>query len=98
MAAKLSPSEIATRLALIPHWSRTGELIERTFAFAHFVAAMQFVNLVAQDAERTQHHPDILIKYNRVTLAFSTHDAGGLTQKDFDAARIADELAGAHSA
>ncbi len=98
MAAKLSPSELATCLAHAPHWTHTHDLIERTFTFENFIASMKFVDGVAQEAERTQHHPDILIKYNRVTLAFSTHDAGGLTHKDFNAAKSADELARAYSA
>lgn len=74
----------------VQKWSCTGALIERTFDFVDFNAAMRFVNRVAEEAERTQHHPDILIKYNRVTLGFSTHDAGGLTEKDFSAALAAD--------
>ncbi len=97
MAEKLSPSELEICLAHAPLWSRTHELIERTFTFENFIASMRFVDLVAREAERTQHHPDILIKYNRVTLGFSTHDAGGLTRKDFAAAKSADESARAHS-
>ncbi len=97
MAEKLSASQVEGQLATLPEWSRTGELIERTYLCANFVASMQFVNAVAIEAERTQHHPDILIKYNRVTLGFSTHDAGGLTEKDFHGARTADTLAVAHS-
>ncbi len=77
-------------MSAVPHWSRTGDLIERTFTFGDFLASMRFVNRVAVEAERTQHHPDILVKYNRVTLGYSTHDAGGLTEKDFGAALAAD--------
>lgn len=98
MAAKLSPSELAICLARATHWTRTHELIERTFTFENFIASMKFVNSIAQEAERTQHHPDILIKYNRVTIGFSTHDAGGLTHKDFAAAKSADECALDYSA
>ena len=77
-------------MSCVPHWSRTGDLIERTFAFPDFNASMRFVNQMAIEAERTQHHPDILVKYNKVTLGYSTHDAGGLTVKDFEGAAAAD--------
>ena len=64
--------------------------MQRTFSFENFVDAMSFVNRVADLAEDFQHHPDILIRYNKVTLTLSTHDAGGLTDKDFAFAREAD--------
>ena len=78
----------------VPQWSRSGDLIERTFAFPDFIASMRFVNLMAIEAERAQLHPDILVKYNKVTLGYSTHDAGGLTVKDFDGAIAADTACG----
>lgn len=93
MLSKLSPSQVQAALVSIPDWSQVGEEIQRTFLFEDFIAAMRFVNHIAADAERTQHHPDILVKYNRVTLTLSTHDAGGLTQKDFAAAHAADAAA-----
>ena len=64
----------------------TGETIQRTYQFSDFVKAMGFVGKVADAAEKNQHHPDILIRYNKVTLTLSTHDAGGITMKDFDLA------------
>jgi 4a-hydroxytetrahydrobiopterin dehydratase len=94
MANKLSSAEITAKMLCIPHWSRSGDLIERTFPFPDFIASMRFVNLMAIEAERTQHHPDILVKYNKVTLGYSTHDAGGLTFKDFDGAIAADAACG----
>ena len=94
MANKLSSAEITAKMLCVPHWSRSGDLIERTFAFPDFIASMRFVNLMAIEAERTQHHPDILVKYNKVTLGYSTHDAGGLTFKDFDGAIAADAACG----
>ena len=94
MANKLSSAEITAKMLCVPHWSRSGDLIERTFAFPDFIASMRFVNLMAIEAERTQHHPDILVKYNKVTLGYSTHDAGGLTVKDFDGAIAADAACG----
>lgn len=94
MANKLSSAEITAKMLCVPQWSRSGDLIERTFAFPDFIASMRFVNLMAIEAERTQHHPDILVKYNKVTLGYSTHDAGGLTVKDFDGAIAADTACG----
>ena len=94
MANKLSSAEITAKMLCVPQWSRSGDLIERTFAFPDFIASMRFVNLMAIEAERAQHHPDILVKYNKVTLGYSTHDAGGLTVKDFDGAIAADAACG----
>jgi 4a-hydroxytetrahydrobiopterin dehydratase len=65
----------------------------RTFQFQDFVAALRFVNRVADLAERAGHHPDIDIRYNRVRLGLTTHDAGGLTGKDFELAAAADQAA-----
>ncbi|HUA97365.1 MAG TPA: 4a-hydroxytetrahydrobiopterin dehydratase [Terracidiphilus sp.] len=85
----LAAHEIESRLNSLADWRvESGELV-RTFQFADFVAALGFVNHVGQLAEQAGHHPDIDIRYNRVRLALVTHDAGGLTAKDFDlAARI----------
>ncbi|MBC8138839.1 MAG: 4a-hydroxytetrahydrobiopterin dehydratase, partial [Fibrella sp.] len=65
----------------------------RTFSFADFVAAMRFVNSVADAAEEANHHPDIDIRYDKVTLGLVTHDAGGITKNDFALAGKADTLA-----
>ncbi len=93
-ATKLTDRDIAEKLQALPEWSQPGEEIQRTYRFKDFVAAMGFVEGVAAHAEREQHHPDILIRYSRVTLSLSTHDAGGITEKDFDFALAADRLAG----
>lgn len=90
---KLSDADISARLETLPEWSQPGEEIQRTFRFKDFAAAMVFVERVAERAERVQHHPDILIRYGRVTLSLSTHDAGGITDKDFDFAQAADQMA-----
>ena len=90
---KLSDGEIAARLEELTDWSQPGEELQRTYRFKDFVEAMAFVQTVAAHAEAVQHHPDILIRYSRVTLSLSTHDAGGITEKDFDFARAADGLA-----
>ena len=81
-------------LALRTGWSLRGNEIVRTVVFADFVAAMRFVNAVAEAAEAADHHPDIDIRYNKVTLALTTHDSGGLTEKDFALAAEADTIAG----
>jgi len=82
----LSDSEVKTRLSRLSGWERQGNEIRRTFAFADFAGSMEFVNRVAGLAEAADHHPDIDIRYSKVTLALSSHDAGGLTERDFDLA------------
>jgi 4a-hydroxytetrahydrobiopterin dehydratase len=91
-APRLSDDQIRLELGKRPEWTETGEAIQRTFAFKNFVEAMGFVNKVAQLAEAVNHHPDLLIRYNKVTLTLSTHDSGGITQKDFDLAGAVDAL------
>ncbi len=80
---RLDHAEIERRLSALPEWSLSGDQLQRTFVFKDFVAAMQFVNAVAVRAEVAQHHPDMLVRWNRVTLSLSTHDAGGISEKDF---------------
>ena len=89
---KLTPTEIKAACAHLPQWRRKGVAITRAFAFADFVTAMKFVNAVARAAEKACHHPDIDIRWNKVTLTLSTHDAGGLTAKDFALAAKCDAL------
>ena len=87
-------AQFQAELATIPQWQRNGQTISRTYEFEDFVAAMKFVNAVAGLAEQVQHHPDIDVRWNKVTLALTTHDAGGLTQKDFALARECDARLG----
>ena len=89
---KLEAAQIAPALATVPQWQRQGDTISRTFQFNDFPAAVKFVDAVAGLAEQAWHHPDIDIRWNKVTLALTTHDAGGLTEKDFDLARQFDRL------
>ena len=89
---KMEPPKIILALSALPQWQRDGEIISRTFVFKDFPAAMKFVNLVAELAEQAQHHPDVDIRWNKVTLALTTHDAGGLTEKDFALAKQCDAL------
>ena len=89
----LSSSEVSSRLASLTNWQiESGELV-RTFTFTDFRAALAFVNHVGDLAEAAEHHPDIDIRYNRVRLSLVTHDAGGLTEKDFALAAEASKLA-----
>jgi 4a-hydroxytetrahydrobiopterin dehydratase len=89
---KLDEAKIFLALAAVPNWQKKGDMISRTFQFKDFPAAMKFVDAIAQLAEEEWHHPDIDIRWNKVTLALTTHDAGGLTEKDFALAKKFDEL------
>jgi 4a-hydroxytetrahydrobiopterin dehydratase len=90
--ALLTASQIARSLNGLHGWKRDGNAIRKQFRKRDFVHAMAFVNAVALIAQRADHHPDIDIRWNRVTLTLSTHSAGGLTHKDFDLARAIDAL------
>lgn len=89
---KLDEAKISAALALIPNWLLNDGKIARTFQFKDFPAAIKFVEAVAMLAEQAWHHPDIDIRWNKVTLTLTTHDAGGLTEKDFALARQFDQL------
>ncbi|HUZ37562.1 MAG TPA: 4a-hydroxytetrahydrobiopterin dehydratase [Streptosporangiaceae bacterium] len=88
----LSDTEITAALAGLPGWTRTGSTITRTVELADFRAAMLFTGAVAYLAEKANHHPDIAIAWNRVTLTLSTHSAGGLTAADMNLAGRIDAL------
>jgi 4a-hydroxytetrahydrobiopterin dehydratase len=88
----LTEEAIAAELATVPDWDHVGDSIRRTVTKADFRAAMLYVGAVAYLAEEANHHPDILIQWNKVTLTLSTHSAGGLTAKDFALARTVDAL------
>ena len=91
--AKLNASQIKTALRTVPDWKKKGSTIMRTFQFKDFPMAIKFVSAVAKLAEKAWHHPDIDIRWNKVTLILTTHDAGGLTEKDFKLAKQFDRLA-----
>lgn len=85
----LSEPDVTARLAELPDWTRAEAeepSITATYALADFAGALAFVNAVGAEAERRNHHPDIDIRWNKVTLVLSTHSAGGLTEADFDLA------------
>jgi 4a-hydroxytetrahydrobiopterin dehydratase len=81
--ALLSDDDVRARLATIPGWERQRDEIRKTYAFDSFKAAMAFANRVAEIADAADHHPDILVQYRKVTLTLTSHDAGGLTERDF---------------
>lgn len=88
----LTPAEIRRRLARLDGWRRAGKTIRKAYAFRAYLDGIAFVGRVARLAERQNHHPDIAIGWRRVTLALTTHDAGGLTERDFRLARAVDKL------
>lgn len=90
---KLTATQIKAALRFVPNWKKKGPVIARTYEFKDFVAAMKFVNAVAMLAEKAWHHPDIDIRWNKVALGLTTHDQGGLTEKDFALARQFDAAA-----
>jgi 4a-hydroxytetrahydrobiopterin dehydratase len=90
---KLGEDQINQQLARLDDWRREGDEIVRDYQFADFQRAVEFVNRVAAQAEALGHHPDILIHgWNRVRLSLTTHDAGGLTEKDFQLAERIDRM------
>ncbi len=90
MAQRLQDTDIQKKMNTIPGWEQRGTEITRQYRFSDFVAAMAFVNHVASLAEQMDHHPDILIQYNKVRLTLSTHASGGLTDLDFTLAHRID--------
>jgi 4a-hydroxytetrahydrobiopterin dehydratase len=87
--AKLSDAHVNEQLSRVPGWKHKGKAIQKVYPFADFQASITFVNRVAEIAERLDHHPDILVQYDKVTLTSSSHDSGGLTARDF---RLAAEI------
>ena len=90
----LTDSEVKQSLGKLRGWQQSGKAIERVFEFPDFMAAMQFVNKVAAAAEQANHHPDIDIRYNKVTLALVSHDSGGVTERDVQMAEKISQIAG----
>jgi len=87
MRQKLSDLEIQRALAGLAGWSRRGDVLVKTYTFPRFADGISFVNRVARLADAADHHPDIDIRYTKVTMSLSTHDAGGITQHDLDLAQ-----------
>ena len=82
MAALLDDEAIRAALEKLDGWARAGDALTKTFSFRDFAEAMEFVNRAAEEAEAADHHPDMDIRYNKVSMTLSTHSAAGLTAKD----------------
>ena len=92
MSDLLDPSELDDVLKKCPEWEAEDKAIVRSIEFEDFNEAIDFVNDLAEIADKAQHHPDILISYNKVTLTLTTHDAGGVTELDIEMAQRVDNL------
>lgn len=86
MRQKLSDLEIQRSLGALAGWTRRGDALTKTFTFEKFAKGIAFVDRVAVAADAMDHHPDIDIRYTKITMTLSTHDAGGITQSDLDLA------------
>lgn len=91
--ALLTPEAITEALQVLEGWTLQDKTIRKQFTFQDFPEAVLFVSALVPGAEDANHHPDIEIHYQRVVLIYSTHDAGGLTEKDLDGAAMADTIA-----
>ncbi len=91
--AQLSDIEIQRSLGGLPGWTRKADSLTKSFHFATFPAGIEFIRRVATVAEKMNHHPDIDIRYTKLNFVLSSHDAGGITEKDIALARAIEELA-----
>jgi 4a-hydroxytetrahydrobiopterin dehydratase len=89
----LTQAEIDQKIQTIPQWQQSKQTITRTFEFKNFVEAIAFVDRLVEPAETAKHHPDLTISYNKVTVSLSSHDVGGLTDKDFALAKTISNIA-----
>jgi 4a-hydroxytetrahydrobiopterin dehydratase len=88
----LHSKQIKLHLQAVPNWSQRAQTILRTFKFEGFLKGIDFVNRIAAKAQKMNHHPDMDIRFDQVTLTLTTHDEGGITEKDFSLARQCDEV------
>ena len=93
-APRLSAEELAKRHRALPDWEVADDRLTKTFRFANYYETLAFVNAVAWIAHRQDHHPDLSVHYNRVVVAWSTHDAGGITLNDCICAAKVEALSG----
>ena len=93
MPTRLSDLEIQRALGALPGWTRRGDALVKSFSFARFADGIDFVQRVARAADAADHHPDIDIRYTKVTCSLSTHDAGGITAADLSLATAIETLA-----
>ncbi|MBD2770950.1 4a-hydroxytetrahydrobiopterin dehydratase [Iningainema tapete] len=92
MAQLLAQSEIKERASVLSNWNVEGSELQCTRKFKDFIQAVEFVNKLVEPAEAAGHHPDLEISYNKVKIKLTTHDAGGLTHKDFDLAGVISQI------
>jgi 4a-hydroxytetrahydrobiopterin dehydratase len=92
--ALLSQAEIDSKLAELPGWERSGQAIEKQFKCGDFVGSVEFVDRLVESAEAMNHHPDLAVSWDTVTVTISTHSEGGLTAADFELAAKIDALPG----
>ena len=88
----LTVKQVSLHLRAVLCWSKRAQTILRTFKFEGFLKGIDFVNRIARKAQKLNHHPDIDIRFDKVTLKLTTHDEGGITEKDFSLARQCDEV------
>jgi 4a-hydroxytetrahydrobiopterin dehydratase len=88
----LTAKQVSLHLKAVPNWSKRAQTILRTFKFDGFMLSIAFVRRIAKQAQKINHHPDIDIRFDQVTLTLTTHDEGGITEKDFSLARQCDEV------
>ena len=88
----LTTKQIKASLNAVSNWSQRAQTIWRTYKFDGFMTGIAFVRQIAKRAERMNHHPDIDVRFDRVTLTLTTHDEGGITEQDFSLARQSDEI------
>jgi 4a-hydroxytetrahydrobiopterin dehydratase len=88
----LTTKQIKLHLHAVPNWSKRAQTILRTFKFEGFLKGIDFVNRIAAKAQKMNHHPDIEIQFDQVTLVLTTHEEGGITEKDFSLAKQCDEV------
>ena len=92
MAQLLTDAEIQAKASRLSGWTVEGSKLQTTCKFKDFITAIEFVNKLVEPAESSGHHPDIEISYNKVKISLTTHDAGGLTQNDFDLAQTISQI------
>lgn len=97
MSDHLDPAQLADALTALPAWTLAGKAIERQFTFTSFPDAVALLTRLAFEAEARDHHPDFTLEYRRLTVRYWTHTAGGVTQKDVDAAHATDRLLERHA-
>jgi len=88
----LNTEQIRLHVKTVPNWLKRARTIHRIFSFDGFLKSIDFVNRIARKAQKSNHHPDIDIRFNKVRLTLSTHDEGGITEKDFSLARQCDKI------